>query len=272
MCSRVSQTFGVPEEAVTVVFKRSRKMLEALMDGTGNPKLFAAKNDAGEVDLFDVEENVGSARAVYFIRTAATVDMTKSNDGALLFGELDSNPLAGLETMLSHVYQPLLANDKVWGKADKGQSGEFRAEMSKFCVDLQGALKHLTGGVDLRKPDKQFDLDSNAAEQPKMLEHFEGLLEEWCTGIESCLSDDDADPANTKGLMDELEYWRRRMQSLTSITEQLKTREFKAVIGALSRKTSSFSSASVNKNTVGFRWWPALRYIVRKSSSSDAWL
>ena len=37
--------------------------------------------------------------------------------------------------------------------------------------------------------------------------------------------------------MSELDYWRRRMQQLTNITEQLKTKDCKMVIGALSSVT-----------------------------------
>jgi dynein heavy chain len=43
--------------------------------------------------------------------------------------------------------------------------------------------------------------------------------------------------SNQTGPMSELDYWRRRMQQLTNITEQLKTKDCKMVIGALSSVT-----------------------------------
>ena len=263
MAGRVSQALGVAEEEVTVLFKRSRKQLTALMDGSGKPKLFVRKLEDGALEFNDDEESIGALQAVYFIRTTAEVDQEKSNDSSLNFGELDANPLGHLEAMLTHVYAPLLGSDKVWGKADASQSSEFRAEMGKFAVDLQGALKHLVGGVELRQPDKKFDLDANLTQlelededkAKEMLEHFEGLLVEWCTEIEVCLAVEDSDSDNSKGLVDELEFWRRRMQSLTSITEQLKMREFKAVIGTLSALTKNTGDPNRQRLYNSLRRW-----------------
>ena len=56
---------------------------------------------------------------------------------------------------------------------------------------------------------------------PDLIPHFEELLEEWCNKIEEYLDADSSSSAD-RGPKGELEYWRNRMQRLTSITEQLK--------------------------------------------------
>ena len=59
-------------------FMRERKLVDALMDGSGKPKLFALvkeSGDAKEVAMTDDIAQVGMSRAVYFIRNAASVDV-----------------------------------------------------------------------------------------------------------------------------------------------------------------------------------------------------
>ena len=78
MCGRVSQVLGVDENDVAKEFMRERKLVDALMDGSGKPKLFALvkeSGDAKEVAMTDDIAQVGMSRAVYFIRNAASVDV-----------------------------------------------------------------------------------------------------------------------------------------------------------------------------------------------------
>jgi len=74
-----------------------------------------------------------------------------------------------------------------------------------------------------------------------MIAHFVDLLEDWCRDTEKYLDDNAGRQWETQdaGPGTELEYWRRRMQRLTSITEQLKTKECKTVIGVLSAVTKA---------------------------------
>ena len=80
-------------------------------------------------------------------------------------------------------------------------------------------------------------------------DHFEILLNEWCNQIERYLeqptqnssSSSDSEDVGPRG---ELEYWRGRMQKLTSITEQLKRPDCKNVIGILSALTKNTADAS----------------------------
>jgi len=62
------------------------------------------------------------------------------------------------------------------------------------------------------------------------------LFEGWCVKVEAFLDDTDRSKweTNESGPDTEVDYWRRNMQRLTSITEQLKTRQCKFVHGVLS--------------------------------------
>jgi dynein heavy chain len=151
----------------------------------------------------------------------------------------------------------------MWGKATGSQSTEFMGEMDKFTGGLQEALKHLVGGVELRKPDEEFSsmYEANAAcTDPGLIKHFDDILSGWCTEVENCVTGKDEKKSKKKqstsdGLVDELEYWRRRMQRLTSITEQLKTRECKVVLGCLSAYTKNTGDESRQKVFNSLRRW-----------------
>ena len=93
--------------------------------------------------------------------------------------------------------------------------------------------------------DPQYAVDQRAAastdivkENPEIVQHFESLLDQWCRQIEAYLEEsletqqrsrEGSDP----GPRSELEYWRSRTQRITSITEQLKSKDAKTVFGVL---------------------------------------
>ncbi|KAF1323959.1 Dynein gamma chain, partial [Globisporangium splendens] len=199
------------------------------------------------------------AKCCYFLRTTADgkpVDATKSSDNSICFGELAPNTLRDLETTIAAVFTPILKAKDEWGKADSDLKGEFMVESEKFANDLKEALNSMDSGLELRRPDRELiaDATSNAAtgingnrvlqasDSPKLVAHYEDVLKEWCDVISMYLETNTTNDGKNKdeqidddGPMGELEYWRRRMQRLTSIAEQLKMNEYKDVFTGLSR-------------------------------------
>lgn len=97
-----------------------------------------------------------------------------------MFGETTSSPLHTLEALLSKVYQPLFHAQDQWGKAEKEQVAEFRAAVDRFTEDMENALKSLVDGLELRKPDAKYDLDtartSAGLKDEAMISHFESAF------------------------------------------------------------------------------------------------
>jgi len=201
--------------------------------------------DAGNGDLL-------KTGACYFVRLRKDrpAIAEQANCPNLVFGQLSDSPLSSLETLLSEVYKPLLDCDtKQWGKANSTQSAEFLGEVDKFATDLQDAVKHLQGGIELRKPEADFiamyDSNDNSSDAD-MLAHFDGLLDEWCREIEKLLAEKET-TSGAGGLMDELEHWRRRMQHLTGITDQLKSKECRTVFACLTAQTKNTQDPNRSK-------------------------
>ena len=94
----------------------------------------------------------------------------------------------------------------------------------------------------------------------ELLGKFEALLEGWCDQIQEYLDASDEPIASKSGEEDvgpraELEYWRNKMQRLTSIAEQLKRKDCRQVITALSTLTKNSTEGKQQKIVGLLRRW-----------------
>ena len=152
---------------------------------------------------------------------------------------------------MSGLFLPLLQSRDNWGKAETEDSREFMQGFESFSNQMTEAKKSLIAGLELRKPDKKFDLENRTIKRDDaaLVAHFEGLLEEWCDHIEGYLESsmkEQYDSGN-QGPLSEIEYWRRRMQKLMSITEQIKSKDVKTVVQVLSGLTKQSQDPSRGK-------------------------
>ena len=100
-----------------------------------------------------------------------------------------------------------------------------------------------------------------------MTSHFEQLVQEWCNQIEAHLVSSDYvgdsiifPTKETRQLIEtgpkgEFEFWRNRMQRLTSINEQLKLPHCKNVARILSEMTKGSNNQSKAKIALLIRRW-----------------
>ncbi|KDO29332.1 hypothetical protein SPRG_05868 [Saprolegnia parasitica CBS 223.65] len=192
------------------------------------------------------------------IALLTTINPATATDGMLEFGVLDKSVLVTMEALFSQLYLPLLhaRDESEWGQADVECKNEFLHGMKAFITDVQGSLKTMSAGLELRKPDKRYDPNdsrnlSRFANDECAVVHFVDLVQDWCRQTEAYLDDSDQTrwESSESGPDTELEYWKGRLQRLTGITEQLKTKECKMVIGVLTIVTKQHES-SLDKQSV----------------------
>ncbi|KAH8068253.1 dynein light chain binding protein [Aureococcus anophagefferens] len=234
-------------------------------------------------DGSDLESLPSSAMAkvVYFMKRPGkerddkvALDPLKAQDGALFFGTI-GQPLQSLEAMLRTLYSPMLASDSrhVWGASSDEHKNEFMVGVEGFVRNVQENIKSLGGGLELQQPNPDVaDVDAvTAAADPAIVTHYIELLEEWCASIEVYLGDTDRSRWETtdSGPATELEYWRRRMQRLTSITDQLKTKRCKQVIVLLTSVTKQPEDAMINRNHILglMRRWRQIDVCITKAAN-----
>jgi dynein heavy chain len=190
------------------------------------------------------------------LRQDSPIDPLVANDVNLLTGELSASPLETLEVLLTSTYIPLFTSSSEWGLATPDQRMDFTLEVSRYIQHLQSCISSFSGGLELRRPSNKDikgyetldtrNFSTRIQSSPEMVPYFETILREWCDKIQEFLEapKDSATYSahnNTvsEGPRGELDYWRTRLQRLTSIIEQLKSRDCKNVTGVLSTLTKS---------------------------------
>ncbi len=155
-------------------------------------------------------------------------------------GEVTGTALANFRAIVSDLYLPIVQEQTQWGKAQQDQAKEFITTTQKFGSMLSEAVTTVTGGVELRKPDSkfvdQYDLKQAAYNQALADEsaarEFEECLIDWCVATEGLLAQTNKiKEGEEPGPDTELEYWRTRMSNFNSITEHLKNKDCKLVLG-----------------------------------------
>jgi len=191
------------------------------------------------------------APAVFFVRTTKPgieVQDAKCNED-ISFGVLPTMAIEGLQAMLKQLYLPIVTQDSANWKPGVGvddTTAEFFASYNKFTETLAEAVSSLQGGFTLRRPDNLFDIENKAtaftraSSEPHIVTAFEAVCDQWCTDTEKLLAESDnaRNESDDAGPETELEYWRTRMTKFNAITEQLRGRECKVVLGVLGASKS----------------------------------
>jgi len=196
------------------------------------PSLFMT---TGEIEKLD-------KKAVYFIRVNPK-GVGEKIEQDVVVGDTIGTPIETFRTLLTELYLPILEVQKDWGKNQEAATSEFLLGMGKFGNTLTEAASSLKGGVELRRPDVNIvdglDLKpaalNKAASEPKIADHCDAVLHDWCKQVEKLLDQGQgtfsSQTPDDVGPDTELEYWRSRMGKFNSVTEQLKVKECKLVLG-----------------------------------------
>jgi dynein heavy chain len=219
------------------------------VDAKGDAKLFITYGDNDDLRI--------KSRAVYFLRTVGDQKAVKPEvacDHELLFGEVAAAPLESLATGLNDVFRPLFAHaantaqDKScidWSNVDEEQRTEFLTGFSKFTFDLTEGIRTLSDGIELGVLPvgdvdwRTMSYQDISTDHEDIVKQCEDLLDQWCSSIERYLEEtlEGQKEAGDPGPRTELEFWRNRLQKITSITDQLKTKERRVVFGVLQAMT-----------------------------------
>lgn len=182
----------------------------------------------------------GEAICLYFLRSnlERVIDPT-CVEKEVFCGEIKENPLVQFSSLLSEIFSPILHAQKDWGHCLEDDIAHFLNQFDKYTNTLaEFANTIITPPQILKKPESQvtsdFKQNRAAAVNPSILQEYENLVLEWISTIENFLTDgleERNDPF--AGPLSELEKWKRRQKLLTSVTDQLKSKDCKGVIAVL---------------------------------------
>lgn len=183
-------------------------------------------------------------KALCFVRSTGSKSVNTSIecDNDVTYAEIPEQPLGSFVILFNQFFAPLLEtmDEKDWGAADEETKKEFLSNLKKFQQDMGEIINSLSGTIELQKYDRKFEAElKNTAKNPspELISHFEDLLSGWIKQINEFRTTNDNNRKGRKdeGPLQELDYWRQRQQTLTSITEQMKSKDCKDVIETLSQ-------------------------------------
>lgn len=251
--SRIAaQALDVSAAQVEACLSESMHVVNSFFNAEGqrHTKLVLTRVPDGRphsIALVTEERPALTGRAVYFCRLEPEKPVSSvAIESELTFGTVTEGlAIEGLQQVLEEVVAPGLKADIYgWSKRLPPQaSADFFVALDKCATVFSEAVDGLRGGMELAKPGEAlralgaagtFEL-SRAAEDEATLQECERVVEDWCAQTARLLHDKDENHPEPEGSgpSTELEYWRRRMTALNSITEQLKQAHCRAVISVL---------------------------------------
>ncbi|CAK8694917.1 unnamed protein product [Clavelina lepadiformis] len=180
---------------------------------------------------------------VYLLRPSIEQDVDQTHMHKQIFcGEIKNNPLHQLSTVLSQVFMPMVKAKETWGKCSDEHRQQFVHSTEKYVNMLANATSksNAISQQILRLPQQLVSRDFTQHRistqlDAGVLQSYEEVVHEWIQAIDGVLSEGSEDRLLdiNSGPLTELERWKRRQRVLGGITEQLKSKECKNVIGVL---------------------------------------
>jgi dynein heavy chain, axonemal len=209
------------------------------------------------------------------------------NDAALLYGEIGASPLKSIHAILTSQHVPVSSSSSDWGKANSEQKEVFSTELDRFAISVTNALDSLKSGPLLRRSDNPVFESYHSMDRKRLLNsipdkasflvHLQQLLEEWCDQIEAYLTPNsseanstdfnDSDMSNDRGPKGELNFWRGRMQLVTSVTEQVNSEHSNQVVNLLTEISKNPGDDSKPRILLLLRRWRQVDVFITETAN-----
>ncbi|XP_033874385.3 dynein axonemal heavy chain 8-like [Acipenser ruthenus] len=229
------------------------QLIDTFLKAEGLAKLFFFANTESQEELQPCDLNIGenldnvidsrNTAILYFLRhkTDRDVDPIRMEQD-IFCGEIKHNLVDSLISQLSEIYIPLFRAQEDWGSCTQDDVRHFLLGLDRYVSALQdsaGAAVRSEKQQILKRPAQIVSSDimqqRSVPVDSDVVSENEALVSDWMKTIEQVLNeggDDRVLDINTTPLT-ELDRWQRRQRSLESITEQLKGKECRNVIGLL---------------------------------------
>ncbi|XP_055363688.1 dynein axonemal heavy chain 5 [Betta splendens] len=189
-------------------------------------------------------------KCLFFLRTTDKPITTANVQQEVNFGLLDASDggiLSSLETLMAQVMLPALKSQQTWGPAQEDASSpfvqSFLSSVDQFVTNLNSARANIDTQFQLQQvdlPDEISQLScpadyTCAANNSELVGHLEGVASVWTNQIKQVLTESEQmrKEADDVGPSAELEHWKRRLVTFSSLMEAVKRPEVKRTLGVL---------------------------------------
>jgi len=266
MITCVNSSFGTDEGKGALSTGPTSGIVKDFLNGSGPPCLFVAMFIPKE-DTDSPRAEVASSpllvahtglngrpyatagmaevgRVCYFIRDGK-VKLDVAQDLSVLFGEFRGDPSEGISAFLQHCIKPITETLGPAGKSSTSHVNGFLKSLDRLTKELDETTAAMAHNVTLKMPDAKLAEQSGSVaalaaaaskrkkqEFGEMVTECQAVIKSWSNDIELYISTPREQPASP---FIEVEYWRRRTATLTSIENQLKSKSARVVQMVLSK-------------------------------------
>ncbi|CAK4656794.1 hypothetical protein LEN26_006663 [Aphanomyces euteiches] len=220
-------TNAEPAAPAVQTVKRVRKVMTKETKDICNVSLNALPGD-----------NVHERPCVFFIKSGdGPVVIQAQDDGEIAtnieVGCSTGDLLTNLEGVICHVFLPMLDPKLVAeGGYDLGDThhslkiidairNEFRGNLLKFASQISNAMQQIQGDVHLTIPAVTIDKPEACLDDYELINTIEQALEEWSKLVAMVVDQETRKAPKRKGPLAEIEFWRERNATLSTIFEQI---------------------------------------------------
>eukprot|EP01028_Stygiella_incarcerata_P003072 TRINITY_DN1583_c0_g3_i1.p1 TRINITY_DN1583_c0_g3~~TRINITY_DN1583_c0_g3_i1.p1 ORF type:complete len:4602 (-),score=1271.77 TRINITY_DN1583_c0_g3_i1:125-13930(-) len=230
----------VVEEKEIIKLPRVRFFIDSLPDDTSiKAFMFLLRNNREPVPVCDTLEE--------------QEDLMKNTFDVGLV----TNPLITLNFMLEDIFVPLFSSEKkyieydalclpdlaagrVEGSMDSIRT-DFLGNVAKFSQQLSHAVQQTSGDICLRVPDVSYEALEDLGDDSELLGELDGAVDEWTRVIQQMIEQENERVPSGNGPMPEIEYWRERYASFSTLYEQIGMEKVQRIVSALERENGETS-------------------------------
>jgi dynein heavy chain, axonemal len=203
----------------------------------------AAKDSAPKVILTlncRIREFVDFApesRVCYFVKRPFPVRTVAEMDAKLEYGMLCGASLVMLEQVLNQVYAPLLTENRADDHAgfEMAVDSDLINSLQKFTSQVKHAVQQIAGEIRLHMPTINVDDEGAASNDPSVAGDLEMAVSGWTQQIHRIVEQEMGKAPAGKGPLAEIDFWRSKSASLSTLFEQLNLPHVKRIIALLER-------------------------------------
>ena len=212
--------------------------------------------------MADFTDTVFQTRCCYFLRTAiAELEVPGAKEGGMIeYGLLPAgSSLLSLSHILSAVYLPVIqtatsAKDLsllTQGSSQDSANHELLSAVAKFSSQVDHTVQQLLGDIHLNIPvipDEKLQA-AHREYDDELVPKLESCIGEWSTVVRSATQRDQEKMPMGTGPLAEIEFWRERNATLSSLFEQLnlpKTQKMVSLVERFSGDSNIVMTFKVN--------------------------
>ena len=179
---------------------------------------------------------------MYFIHQTVndteTVITVENFEQKVQYGTVSGDAMDSFLRMMQNFYLPIFLSNKTWPESVRK---ELNGQLHRFMALLTDTTFQLKGHTVLYVPNEDISFPEKAAKSKDLVQRLESLLVHWTRQIKEVINNQHtSESTESSGPLEEIEFWRRRCDDLSSISNQLNREEVKRITHVLEIAKSSY--------------------------------